>query len=50
VIDREEQVARTEQILSILTQAGQLRLPDGPPLLNPPADGATVIDLPLPEE
>lgn len=47
---REEQVARTEQILSILTQAGQLRLDGGPPLLNPPPDGATVIDLPLPDE
>lgn len=46
---REEQVARTEQILSILTQAGQLRLDGGPPLRNP-TEGGTVIDLPLPEE
>ena len=47
---REEQVARTEQILSILHQAEQLRLPGGPPLLNPQSEGATVIDLPVPEE
>lgn len=38
----EEQVARTEQIMAILTEAEALRLPGGPPLQN----GETVIDIP----
>lgn len=43
---REEQLARTEQILAILAEAGPLRLDDGPPLRNPePNGGGDVIDL-----
>jgi len=37
----EEQIARTEQIFAILTDAGALRLPGGPPLQN----DETVIDV-----
>lgn len=41
---REEQIARTEQILSILHEATPLRLEGGPPLLNS-GSGGDVIDL-----
>jgi hypothetical protein len=41
---REEQIARTEQILAIIHEAVPLRLEGGPPLLNP-EPGGDVIDL-----
>jgi len=41
----EEQAARTEQIMAILTEAGALRLPGGPPLQN---GDQPVIDIPDP--
>lgn len=42
---REEQIARTEQIMAILGEAGALRLDGGPPLQNSENGGGDVIDI-----
>lgn len=47
---REEQIARTEQILAIVMEANPLRLEGGPPLRNADADVIDLVERLDPEE